>query len=248
MREYQSLSHTKWNCKYHIVFIPKRRKKAIFGKLRKHLGQLFHELAKQKDCKIEEGHLMPDHVHMCISIPPKYAVSNVVGFIKGKSAISIARQFMGKTKNFTRENFWARGYFVSTVGLDEEIVKAYIREQEAGSRYFCESFYGHPCPTSGKNYATANAFGGPSRPASFAGHPTRGAQHHSRNDSTRCRKACIFTTQKALRENTCAIASGGLLDSCLAAADPGRQVSTQSDRQEDGSQKPVVTKLMQQAA
>ena len=130
MREYQSLSHTKWNCKYHIVFIPKRRKKVIFGKLRKHLGQLFHELAKQKDCKIEEGHLMPDHVHMCISIPPKYAVSNVVGFIKGKSAISIARQFMVKTKNFTGENFWARGYFVSTVGLDEEVVKAYIREQE----------------------------------------------------------------------------------------------------------------------
>jgi len=130
MREYQSLSHTKWNCKYHIVFIPKRRKKVIFGKLRKHLGQLFHELAKQKRCEIVEGHLMPDHVHMCISIPPKYAVSNVVGFIKGKSAISIARQFMGKAKNFTGENFWARGYFVSTVGLDEEFVRAYIREQE----------------------------------------------------------------------------------------------------------------------
>ncbi len=130
MREYQSLSHTKWNCKYHVVFIPKRRKKVIFGKLRKHLGQLLHELAKQKGCEIVEGHLMPDHVHMCISIPPKYAVSNVVGFIKGKSAISIARQFMGKTKNFTGENFWARGYFVSTVGLDEEVVRAYIREQE----------------------------------------------------------------------------------------------------------------------
>jgi putative transposase len=121
---------------YHIVFIPKRRKKVIFGKLRKHLGQLFHELAKQKDCKIEVGHLMPDHVHMCISVPPKYAVSNVVGFIKGKSAISIARQFMGKAKNFTGENFWARGYFVSTAGLDEEVVKAYIREQEkAEERY-----------------------------------------------------------------------------------------------------------------
>jgi putative transposase len=112
------------------VFIPKRRKKAIFGKLRKHLGQLFHELAKQKGCEIVEGHLMADHVHMCISIPPKYAVSNVVGFIKGKSAISIARHFMGKAKNFTGENFWARGYFVSTVGLDEQVVRAYIREQE----------------------------------------------------------------------------------------------------------------------
>jgi putative transposase len=97
---------------------------------------LFHELAKQKGCKIEEGHLMPDYVHMCISIPPKYAVSNVVGFIKGKSAISIARQFMGKTKNFTGESFWARGYFVSTVGLDEEVVKAYIREQEKEEEHY----------------------------------------------------------------------------------------------------------------
>ena len=130
MREYQSLSHTKWNCKYHIVFIPKKRKKVIFGRLRKHLGQLFYELAKQKGCEIVEGHLMSDHVHMCINIPPKYAISNIVGFIKGKSAIAIARQFMGKTKNFTGENFWARGYFVSTVGLDEEVVRAYIREQE----------------------------------------------------------------------------------------------------------------------
>jgi len=101
----------------------------IYGKLRKHLGQVLHSLAGQKECKIVEGHLMPDHVHMCISIPPKYSVSHVVGFIKGKSAISIARQ-MGKGKNFTGENFWARGYFVSTVGLDEEMVRAYIRDQE----------------------------------------------------------------------------------------------------------------------
>ena len=130
MREYQSLSHTRWNCKYHVVFIPKRRRKVMFGQLRKHLGSIFHELAKQKDCEIVEGHLMADHVHMCLSIPPKYAVSNVVGFIKGKSAISIARTFRGKTKNFTGENFWARGFFVSTVGLDEEMVRNYIREQE----------------------------------------------------------------------------------------------------------------------
>ncbi len=130
MREYQSLSHTRWNCKYHVVFIPKRRRKVVFGQLRKHLGSIFHELAKQKDCEIVEGHLMADHVHMCLSIPPKYAVSNVVGFIKGKSAISIARTFRGKTKNFKGENFWARGFFVSTVGLDEEMVRNYIREQE----------------------------------------------------------------------------------------------------------------------
>ena len=130
MKEYQSLCHTKWDCKYHVVFIPKKRKKMIFGAIRKHLGQVLHELAGQKECRIVEGHLKQDHVHLCISIPPKHAVSYIVGFIKGKSAISIARRFMGRAKNFTGENFWARGYFVSTVGLDEEMVRAYIRHQE----------------------------------------------------------------------------------------------------------------------
>ena len=105
------------------------KKESHIWELRKYLGQVFHELAKQKGCKIEEGHFMPDHVHMCISIPPKYSVSNVVGFIKGKSAISIARQFMGKTKNFTGENFWVRGYFVSTVGLDEEVVRSCLAKR-----------------------------------------------------------------------------------------------------------------------
>ena len=130
MKEYQSLSHTRWDCKYHVVFIPKRRKKAIYGALRKHLGEIFRELAQQRQCKVVEGHLMIDHVHMCLSVPPKYSVSNVVGFIKGKSAISIARHFGGRQRNFTGEVFWARGYFVSTVGLDEEMVCAYIRNQE----------------------------------------------------------------------------------------------------------------------
>jgi putative transposase len=130
MKNYQSLHHTKWDCKYHVVFIPKRRKEKIFGVLRKHLGDIFHELAKQKESRIEVGHLHLDHAHICISIPPKYAVSNVIGYIKGKSAISIARNFMGRRRNFSGENFWARGYFVSTIGLDEEEVKRYIREQE----------------------------------------------------------------------------------------------------------------------
>ena len=130
MKEYQSLAHTRWDCKYHVVFIPKRRKKTIFGVVRKHLGMMLHDLAQQKECKIVEGHLMPDHVHMCISIAPKHSVSYVVGYIKGKSAIGIARRFAGKTRNFTGENFWARGYFVSTVGLDEEMVRAYIKHQE----------------------------------------------------------------------------------------------------------------------
>ena len=131
MKNYRSLNHTRWDCKYHVIFIPKRRKKQIYGVLRKHLGEVFHELARQKECRIEEGHLHLDHVHMCISIPPKYAVSNVVGYIKGKSAISIARNFMGRKRNFTGESFWARGYFVSTIGLDEEAVKQYVRNQES---------------------------------------------------------------------------------------------------------------------
>jgi len=130
MKEYQSLSHTRWDCKYHIVFIPKKRKKKIFGVLRQHLGEIFHELARHQESKIVEGHLMPDQVHIGISIPPKYAVSKVVGYIKGKSAITIARRFGGREINFTGEVFWARGYFVSTVGLDEEMVRAYIRKQE----------------------------------------------------------------------------------------------------------------------
>ena len=114
-----------------MVFIPKRRKKRIFGAVRKHLGEMLHELAGHKGSKIIEGHLMSDHIHMCISIPPKYAVSNVVGYIKGKSAIQIARKYGGRQRNFTGENFWARGYYVSTVGLDEAMVRAYIRNQEA---------------------------------------------------------------------------------------------------------------------
>ena len=131
MKEYQSLSHTRWDCKYHVVYIPKRRKKKMFGVLRRNLGGIFRELARHKEVEVLEGHLMPDHVHMCLSIPPKYAVSNVVGYMKGKSAITIAREYGGRARNFTGEVFWARGYFVSTVGLDEEMVRAYIRHQEA---------------------------------------------------------------------------------------------------------------------
>ena len=130
MKDYQRLNHTRWDCKYHVVFIPKRRKKAIYGAIRRHLGELFHELASQKECQIVEGHLCTDHIHICLSVPPKYSVSNVIGYIKGKSAISIARNFSGKRRNFTGESFWARGYYVSTVGLDEESVRQYIQHQE----------------------------------------------------------------------------------------------------------------------
>ncbi|MCU7848920.1 MAG: IS200/IS605 family transposase [Candidatus Thiodiazotropha sp. (ex Lucinoma kastoroae)] len=130
MREVNSLNHTRWECKYHIVFIPKYRKKVLFGQIRKEMGKVFHRLARQKESLIEEGHLMPDHVHMMISIPPKYAVSQVVGFIKGKSAIHIARMYAGRKQNYVGQHFWARGYVASTVGRDEQVIRNYIQHQE----------------------------------------------------------------------------------------------------------------------
>ena len=120
--------------KYHVVFIPKYRKKAIFGKIKKNLGAVFHDLARRRECRIEVGHLMADHVHMLVSIPPKYSVAEVIGFIKGKSSIWIAQNIERKAKNFTGHKFWARGYFVSTVGRDEETIRAYIRNQELQDR------------------------------------------------------------------------------------------------------------------
>ena len=134
MRQVESLNHTRWECKYHIVFIPKYRRKVLFGQIRKELGEVFHRLARQKDSLIEEGHLMADHVHMMISILPKHAVSQVVGFIKGKSAIHIARTYIGRKRNFVGQHFWARGYFASTVGRDEQVIRDYIRHQEAEDR------------------------------------------------------------------------------------------------------------------
>ncbi len=130
MKDVGSLSHTKWECKYHVVFIPKYRRKALYYELRQYLGDIFRRLAAQRECQIEEGHLMPDHVHMLLSIPPKHSVSQVMGFMKGKSAISIARNYVGRRRNFTGQSFWARGYYVSTVGHDEAVVRQYIRHQE----------------------------------------------------------------------------------------------------------------------
>ena len=130
MDKFESLSHTAWDCKYHVIFIPKRRRRTLYGELRKHLGEVFCKLAAQKESQIVEGHLMPDHVHMMIAIPPKYAVSQVVGFIKGKSAIHLARVYGERKRNFVGQHFWARGYFVSTVGRDEAVVREYIKKQE----------------------------------------------------------------------------------------------------------------------
>ena len=129
-----SLSHSTWECKYHVVFIPKCRRRTLYEQLRRHLGEVFHNLARQKESTIEEGHLLPDHVHMLIAIPPKYAVSQVIGFIKGKSAIHVARVYGERRRNFTGQHFWARGYFVSTVGRDEAVVRDYIRRQEEEDR------------------------------------------------------------------------------------------------------------------
>jgi putative transposase len=130
MDEAENLSHTKWQCKYHVVFIPKCRRKTLYKELRRYLGEVFRGLAAQKESRIEEGHLMPDHVHMMISIPPKHALSQVVGYIKGKSAIHLARVYGERKRNFVGQHFWARGYFVSTVGRDEAVIREYIRHQE----------------------------------------------------------------------------------------------------------------------
>ena len=130
MDKFESLSHTAWDCKYHMVFIPKCRRKVLYRQLRQHLGEVFRRLTAQKESRVEEGHLMADHVHMMLSIPPKYAVSQVVGFIKGKSAIHLARVYGENKRNFVGQHFWARGFFVSTVGRDEAVIREYIKNQE----------------------------------------------------------------------------------------------------------------------
>ena len=130
MDDYSSLNHSVWDCKYHVVFIPKYRRKTLFKALRRELGDVFRTLASQRESRIEEGHLMSDHVHMLISIPPKYSVAQVIGYIKGKSAIHIARTTLNRKRNYVGQHFWARGYFVSTVGRDEVAVRDYIRRQE----------------------------------------------------------------------------------------------------------------------
>ena len=126
----ESLNHSVWDCKYHVVFIPKYRRKALYAELRRYLGDVFKKLATQKESRIDEGHLLADHVHMLIAIPPKYAVAQVIGFMKGKSAIHLARVYSERKRDFVGEHFWARGYFVSTVGRDEAVIRDYIRKQE----------------------------------------------------------------------------------------------------------------------
>ena len=134
MNNYRSLNHTKWECQYHVVFIPKYRRKTLYGGLRHYLGDVLRRLAEQRESRVEEGHLLADHVHMLVSIPPKYSVAQVIGYIKGKSAIHIAREFAGRPRNFVGQHFWARGYYVSTVGQDERVVREYVQQQEREDR------------------------------------------------------------------------------------------------------------------
>ena len=133
MERYESLQHAKWECKYHLVWIPKYRKKVLYGQLRKELGPVLRKLALQKESEVVEGRLKVDHVHMLVSIPPKYSVAQVVGYVKGKSAIWVARA-MGRNRNFVGQHFWARGYCVSTIGLDEKTIQEYIRAQEEADK------------------------------------------------------------------------------------------------------------------
>jgi len=128
IQEYEKLNHTVYDCKYHLVFIPKYRKRSLYGALRKVMGSVLRKLAESKGCKVLEGHVMPDHIHMLLTIPPKYRISDIVGYIKGKSAIYVARHFRGKERNFTGESFWARGYFISTVGRDEHLTRGCRRD------------------------------------------------------------------------------------------------------------------------
>ena len=129
MHEWQSLSHVRWDCKYHVVIIPKYRKKVFFGRMRAAIGVILRDLCRQKGIEIVEGHAMPDHIHLCLSIPPKYSVANTIGFLKGKSAVRIHRELL-KERRMTGLHFWAAGYCVSTVGLDETAIRKYIRDQE----------------------------------------------------------------------------------------------------------------------
>jgi putative transposase len=126
----KSLSHSVWECKYHIVWVPKKRRKVIYGKLRKDLGSILRKLSEYKGIEVIEGALSIDHIHMCLSIPPKYSVASIVGYLKGKSAMILFEKYSRLKKNFKGHSFWARGYYVSTVGLDESKIRKYIKDQE----------------------------------------------------------------------------------------------------------------------
>lgn len=126
----KSLAHTMWECKYHIVWVPKRRRKVVYGKLREEIGTILRKLCEYKGVKLLEGKACIDHIHVCVAIPPKYSVSTIVGYLKGKSAIIVFEKYSKLKKNFMGHSFWARGYYVSSVGLDEGKIRKYIQDQE----------------------------------------------------------------------------------------------------------------------
>jgi putative transposase len=130
MREWQSLSHVKWECKYHVVIVPKYRKRVLYGRVKREVGKIIRQLCRQKEVELLEGHAMPDHIHLVLSVPPKLSIAMVLGYLKGKSAIHIHRQLEGVNRGFTGKHFWSRGYCVSTIGLDEDTIRAYVRDQE----------------------------------------------------------------------------------------------------------------------
>ena len=129
MHDWQNLSHVRWECKYHVIIVPKYRKRVLYGKIRRRVGEILRDLCRQRGIEMVEGHLMPEHIHMCLSVPPKYSIAFAIGFIKGKSAVRIHRQVL-RNKRVTGLHFWSRGYCVSTVGLDEATIRKYIRDQD----------------------------------------------------------------------------------------------------------------------
>ena len=130
MKDWQSQAHVKWDCKYHVVIVPKYRRNVFYGKMRRRIGEILRDLCRQKDVVLVEGNAMPDHIHMVLSIPPKYSVAMTIGYLKGKSAVRINRELMGTKGTLFGRSFWSRGYCVSTVGLDEDQIRRYVREQE----------------------------------------------------------------------------------------------------------------------
>ena len=130
MKDWQSQAHVRWECLYHVVIVPKYRKKTLYGSVRKKVGEILRNLCRQKDVGLVEGHLCSDHVHMLLSVPPRYSIAMVIGFLKGKSAVRIYREIKQIRGSLFGRSFWARGYCVSTVGRDEEQIRKYIRDQE----------------------------------------------------------------------------------------------------------------------
>ena len=134
MKDWQSQAHVKWDCKFHVVILPKYRQKVLYGKLRRRIGAILRELCRQKDVEVVEGKAMPDHIHMLLSVPPRYSIAMILGYLKGKSAIRVHRELLKTKGTLFGRSFWARGYCVSTVGLNQDEIQRYIREQEKHDR------------------------------------------------------------------------------------------------------------------